>query len=198
MAKGIEEEVLVASRRRCCLCFGLHGDAARKRHGQVAHVDRNPANNSADNLAFLCLDHHSEYDSRSRQSKGLTPGEARVYRKALYDHLRSVLWAGNLADQAQQDALAFHVASHRFKSVLLAVAEAPATVAEINAAVPPGDLEWTQTIVSAALQDGWLECAATAPERFALTGRARDMLHALPQIPDEEKLKAWREVWDPE
>lgn len=55
--------------------------------GQIAHVDRDAANNDPDNLAFLCLLHHDMYDSRSLQSKGMTPAELRSYR----DELRSVM-----------------------------------------------------------------------------------------------------------
>lgn len=81
-------EVLVASSRRCCLCFGLdHDDKVKK--GQVAHLDGIPANNDPDNLAFLCLLHHDEFDGRTSQSKGITASEIKVYREKLYAHLGS-------------------------------------------------------------------------------------------------------------
>lgn len=76
-------QVLVRSRRRCALCFGLeHRTGVVK--GQVAHVDHNPANNEVVNLVWLCLDHHDQYDSRTSQSKGLTIQEIRHYRADLY------------------------------------------------------------------------------------------------------------------
>jgi hypothetical protein len=81
-----EALVLVKSRRRCCLCFGLNRDVSIVR-GQIAHVDRDAANSDPDNLAFLCLLHHDLYDSRSLQSKGMTPTELRSYR----DELHSVM-----------------------------------------------------------------------------------------------------------
>jgi hypothetical protein len=74
--------VLAASRRRCCWCFALQRDDAQKR-GQLAHLDRDPSNNSPDNLAFFCLEHHDQYDSRTSQSKGLTIDEAKRYRAEL-------------------------------------------------------------------------------------------------------------------
>jgi hypothetical protein len=80
----IEAAVLVKSGRRCCLCFGLHHDLTIKR-GQIAHVDRNRTNNDEKNLAFLCFDHHDEYDSTTRQSKGLTQLEVVTYRQRLYE-----------------------------------------------------------------------------------------------------------------
>lgn len=85
-----ETNVLVRSRRRCCFCFGLQGDITEK-YGQIAHVDGNPGNPCEDNLAFLCFDHHSEFDSRSRQSKGLTVAELKHHRSRLYEALENGL-----------------------------------------------------------------------------------------------------------
>lgn len=81
--KHAETEVLIKSGRRCCLCFGLHRDFGVKR-GQVAHLDRNPANSSVENLVFLCIEHHEEYDTRTSQSKGWTIQELVTYRTELY------------------------------------------------------------------------------------------------------------------
>jgi hypothetical protein len=81
-----EAAVLIASRRRCALCYGLVGDIDQKR-GQIAHVDRDPSNADFDNLAFLCLPHHDEYDSKTSQSKRFTLSELITYRKKLYDRI---------------------------------------------------------------------------------------------------------------
>lgn len=84
--KKIQQEVVAdittASRRRCCICFGLNQDNAEKK-GQIAHLDQDASNNSPDNLAFLCLDHHDQYDSRPSQAKGLTIEEVKRYRTEL-------------------------------------------------------------------------------------------------------------------
>lgn len=82
---AVETEILFASRRRCALCFGLNADHGTK-PGQIAHVDRNPANSAAANLAWLCLSHHDEYDTRRSQSKGFTPEELKRYREELYTY----------------------------------------------------------------------------------------------------------------
>jgi hypothetical protein len=74
--------VLESSRRRCCICVALRDDVSEKK-GQIAHLGRDPSNNDPDNLAFLCLEHHDQYDSRSSQSKGFTPEEVKRYRAAL-------------------------------------------------------------------------------------------------------------------
>lgn len=80
--KDNETEVLVRSRRRCCLCTFLNGDLSIKKL-QIAHLDRNPRNNKVDNLVALCLDHHDEYDSKTSQSKGITTKEIKHYRAEL-------------------------------------------------------------------------------------------------------------------
>jgi hypothetical protein len=78
-----QKAVLVRSRRRCCLCFGLEFDASYK-DIQIAHVDHNRNNNKEDNLAALCLVHHNVYDSKPSQSKGFTAQELRHHREQLY------------------------------------------------------------------------------------------------------------------
>lgn len=81
-----ETEVLMKCRRRCCVCDGLSRDG-RLKQGQIAHLDHNPENNNADNLAFLCFDHHDQYDSRTSQSKKLTIQELKNFRNELYGHI---------------------------------------------------------------------------------------------------------------
>lgn len=75
-------DVLVSSRRRCCICFALAGDFEEKK-GQLAHLDRDATSSAIENLVFLCLEHHDEYDSRTSQSKGLSVEEVRRYRAQL-------------------------------------------------------------------------------------------------------------------
>jgi hypothetical protein len=84
----IESEVLIQSRRRCSLCFGLNKNQEEK-SGQIAHIDQNSSNNSFSNLVFLCLNHHDAYDSRPSQSKGYTEIEIKHYREELYKTLGS-------------------------------------------------------------------------------------------------------------
>jgi DNA-binding transcriptional ArsR family regulator len=88
-----EAAVLTRSRRRCCICFGLHRDVEVKA-GQIAHLDGDRSNGSEDNLAFLCLVHHDEYDSRTSQSKNLTIDEVKAYRRELYAQVIPVIETG--------------------------------------------------------------------------------------------------------
>ncbi len=80
----VEASVLTKSARRCALCFGLDGDLTRKK-GQIAHIDKDPSNAREENLVYLCVEHHDEYDSTTRQSKGITADELRTYKQALTD-----------------------------------------------------------------------------------------------------------------
>src|ERR1035437_1080022 len=78
----VEVEVLKRCRRRCAICFGLARDEAIK-SGQIAHLDGKPSNVDLDNLAFLCLEHHDQYDSSTSQSKSLTLREVKAYLSEL-------------------------------------------------------------------------------------------------------------------
>lgn len=80
--RSSEDAVLIKSRRRCCLCFHLTG----KREavvGQLAHIDHDRSKSTEDNLAWLCLEHHTLYDSKTSQHKNYTSGELKHYKMAL-------------------------------------------------------------------------------------------------------------------
>jgi hypothetical protein len=81
---GVETAVLMKSARRCALCFHLNGDLMEKR-GQIAHVDGNRSNRAEDNLAWMCTDHHSLFDSKTSQHKNYTIPEVKAARTRLYE-----------------------------------------------------------------------------------------------------------------
>jgi len=87
-----ETSALVESRRRCCICFALNRDTTIK-SGQIAHLDRNNSNHSPTNLAFLCLDHHDEYDTTTSQRKGFKIQEVKQYKEEL------LIWLGSALSQ---------------------------------------------------------------------------------------------------
>jgi hypothetical protein len=64
------------------MCFGLNRDSAMK-VGQIAHIDHNSSNDNLENLVFLCLVHHDDYDSTTRQSKNYTADEIKAFRTEL-------------------------------------------------------------------------------------------------------------------
>jgi hypothetical protein len=210
ISQQVETAILTLSRRRCALCFGLHGDFEVKR-GQVAHVDRNADNSAIENLAFLCTPHHDEYDSTTRQSKGLTAPELRHYRQELYEFLGQRL-PRREAKQGEYsayerfvparwrhiyaEALEFYGgATHRMRAAVLALADGEKSAEEINAGIPPNDLDWTTVILNDAVQRGLIE--KTGPDKFGLTLCAKVILEALAEIPDAVKEDAWRRNWSP-
>jgi hypothetical protein len=87
VSQDTQAAVLLKSRRRCCICFGLNRDTSLKQ-GQIAHLDHNSANSSEDNLAFLCFDHHDQYDSTTRQSKNFTGVEVKEFRSELHTAIK--------------------------------------------------------------------------------------------------------------
>ncbi len=197
-------EVLTRSRRRCCLCYGLNRDADIKQ-GQVAHLDQNRENNRPDNLAFLCLPHHDSYDSETRQSKGFTIGEAKVYRDELYSHIQKLAIQSVIVPaspmfsvQEEQEVLNFSTGTHRSQTVVFLVADGQKTIEEINEGVPPSDLEWTKTILSDVIQAGWVRRSPEEHSKFELSMNGRRMLDVLHVLPEELKEKAWKAVWHPE
>jgi len=94
-----EAAVLLRSARRCAFCYGLSGDTQEKK-GQVAHVDHDPSNSLFENLVFLCLDHHDQYDSGTSQAKGLTRVEAQRYREMVHEYVDQLRRAGGPLSEA--------------------------------------------------------------------------------------------------
>jgi hypothetical protein len=72
----------------------------RQKEGQIAHLDRDPSNFAEDNLAFLCLPHHDDYDTKRRQTKNLTIPEAKTGRDRLYAFIEA---GGDLATASPQN-----------------------------------------------------------------------------------------------
>lgn len=83
-----ETATLTKSARRCAACFGLNGDLEEKQ-GQIAHLDRDRTNDNETNLAFMCLPHHSNYDSTTSQHKNYTISEIRSHRTRLYEAIQA-------------------------------------------------------------------------------------------------------------
>jgi hypothetical protein len=88
--RALEERAAVA------LCFHLNGELAEKK-GQIAHLDKNPSNSAEDNLAFLCLDHHTSFDSRTSQHKNYTIQEVKAARADLHEAIAQKMRLGGAA-----------------------------------------------------------------------------------------------------
>src|SRR5688500_7944698 len=59
----------------------------RGEEGTACAPRRRHENAAEDNLVFLCLEHHDEYDSTTRLSKGLREQEVRGWRDELYKEM---------------------------------------------------------------------------------------------------------------
>jgi hypothetical protein len=100
-----QKNILTKSRRRCCFCFWLEGrDEVQK--GQIAHLDGNNENAAEDNLAFLCFDHHDEYDGTTRLAKGLREDEAKHWRDELYREM-AYRFRGDIEDRKVKEQFAY-------------------------------------------------------------------------------------------
>lgn len=95
--------LMLSSRRRCCICAILNGDFSFKEHLQIAHLDHNSSKIDYDSLVVLCLEHHAQYDSVPKQSKGLTPDELRRYKRELEERIT----CGEYGDRDAPDILFF-------------------------------------------------------------------------------------------
>lgn len=68
------DQVLVANLRRCCIC-------REEDHVQIHHIDGNRNNNVRDNLAVLCLKHHSRVTGDEGLGRRYQPSEVRVWKR---------------------------------------------------------------------------------------------------------------------
>jgi hypothetical protein len=81
--KTVQAAVAARCRRRCAICYFLDDDVRPKR-GQFAHIDRDHGNNCPDNAAYLCPNHHDEYDTTPSQTAKFTPTELKSYQQSLF------------------------------------------------------------------------------------------------------------------
>ena len=86
---SVRNKILIESKRICALCLYFDGDFDLKMRGQIAHIDRNPGNVEAENGAYLCKNHHDEYDIKSSQSQRLTPAELIQARLDVCSYIKS-------------------------------------------------------------------------------------------------------------
>jgi hypothetical protein len=71
----VVDEVLYRNDHTCCIC-----KMARK-HVQIHHIDGDPSNNLATNLAVVCLDCHSLVTGDGGLGRKYGPGEVRRYKR---------------------------------------------------------------------------------------------------------------------
>ena len=84
-----EHSVLVKCLRRCAMCFALNQNT-NVVAGQIAHIDRDNTNDSLQNLVYLCLPHHNDYDSTFSQTKRWTVNEVIHFRDQLHLYVTAI------------------------------------------------------------------------------------------------------------
>ena len=70
----LAEEVLFRANHTCCICLQAGKDV------QIHHIDEDPSNNIAENLAVLCLDDHSKVTGTPGLGRKYTTAEVRRYK----------------------------------------------------------------------------------------------------------------------
>ena len=68
-------QVLFRNRRRCCVC------REPRKPVHLHHIDEDPSNNEWDNLAVLCLDHHSDVTGNQGLGRNYSPEEISLYKE---------------------------------------------------------------------------------------------------------------------
>jgi len=210
----VRTEVAVKSKRICCACFGLYSDSDRKK-GQFAHLDHNPRNNKVDNIAFLCFDHHDEYDSKTSQAASLSEEEIRHYRDDLYKFIdrREITfkWERKQALEAVQywmyrkgptkaeidEALKFYAGTHRSRAGMMLLDAGPKTLRQLLEAIP-GEVSWVTSIIDGLATTGWAFKPTSVDGNYRISPAGERVMRILDAIPDFIKKAAWAENWMPE
>lgn len=68
----IAARLLFQNRHQCCICS--------EEPVQIHHIDENPANNDPQNLAVLCLPHHSAVTGNQGLGRDYSPHEIRFFK----------------------------------------------------------------------------------------------------------------------
>lgn len=71
--KNTERELLFKNDMACCVCRESKGVI-------IHHIDGNPSNNSLNNLAVLCQEHHDKAHSKNGLTKNLSPEIIKKYK----------------------------------------------------------------------------------------------------------------------
>lgn len=72
----VTAQLLFQNRHRCCICH------KPRKAVQIHHIDGNPSNNAPENLAVLCVDHHSQVSSRQGFGKDYSQREVTLFKES--------------------------------------------------------------------------------------------------------------------
>lgn len=95
-------EVLVANGHTCCICKEPGGSV------QIHHIDGNPRNNKPENLAVLCLLHHSRVTGDEGLGRRFSKDEVRKYKVLWEDQISESRRERQKSDAIMKTSLAKH------------------------------------------------------------------------------------------
>jgi hypothetical protein len=191
----------------------LHGDSNIKK-GQLAHLDQDRENNGFQNIAFLCLEHHDEYDGKTSQSKAITAEEVKRYREDLYRFVDSEInmrnagrgkaqipndyWKFKAAPSMAEinEALDFYAGPHRTRSVLMLLEKGPKTLTELQDAIP-GEPDWIRSIADDVVHSKWAFGPLDKQPHYRVAPAGERIMRILDAIPEFIKNAAWEANWNP-
>ncbi|MCX2202712.1 hypothetical protein [Pantoea agglomerans] len=105
----VQANVITKSASRCVICYGTRENTGAAYPGfQIAHIDKNNANNNEDNLALLCFDHHHLYDSTFSQGKNYNKQTIKAWKQALYHDV-----ANNILVSSSQQTFGNAISVHQ-------------------------------------------------------------------------------------
>lgn len=82
LPRDLEARVLFDSDSTCCVC------RLGSQPVQIHHIDGDPSNNTIENLAVLCLNHHTAAHTQVRFSRNLTPELIRLHNSSWREIVR--------------------------------------------------------------------------------------------------------------
>lgn len=81
--EDVAASILFMSDRTCCVCN------ERGKTLQIHHIDDNPSNNSFENLAVLCVEHHNETLLQGGFGRKLDAAQVRMYRDDWHNRVQA-------------------------------------------------------------------------------------------------------------
>lgn len=92
----VADNVQFLSDRTCCVC--RHSNKAYQLH----HLNEDPSDHDADNLAVLCLDCHDRTQTKGGFGRHLRAGQVRLYRDEWYELVNARRRTGSSASDEQR------------------------------------------------------------------------------------------------
>jgi hypothetical protein len=115
----VQSELLYINDMTCCICH------RRSKPVVIHHIDGNRSNNSIDNLAVLCNDHHDLVHSKRSLTKNLTPHVLKKYKEhwELYNKNRVKIQTSPLQSKTGIEKILFEFEIRKTAYEILSLSE---------------------------------------------------------------------------